>query len=430
MLRIALWKQILIAIAVAIFVGWFSRGGVELFGTPVLAVYEFIGQLFIAALKMLIVPLVVSSMIVGIANIGRSGGASLGRIGLRTIGIYTVTLFAAVLVGLTLVNLIQPGLVDGQPARELLALQATASEVGAKVGGGGGLGEMVQIFVRMIPENVVRAAADSEMLGLICFSLLFGYFLSKLPTETGDVQFRFWQGVFDIMMRMTDLVMAFAPLGVFALVAAVVSKTGFDSARPLFMSAVTVVLALAFHMLVTMPLFLRYVGGVNPWRFYRAVAPAMLTAFSTASSNATLPVNMDCVERRVGVSNRISSFVLPLGATVNMNGSALYECVAAMFIAQAYGLELSFASQFAIVVMAVVTSIGVAGVPAASLVAIAIILTAIGLPAEAIGVLFVFDRILDMARTTVNVTGDAVCAVVVARLEGEATSVAADRPGA
>jgi Na+/H+-dicarboxylate symporter len=425
MLRIALWKQILVAIAAAIVVGWFSRGGVELFGVPVLTVYEFVGKLFITALKMLIVPLVVSSMIIGIANIGRGadGGGSLGRIGLRTIGFYTVTLFAAVLVGLVLVNLIQPGIVDGQPARELLALEATAAQAGANIKAGG-LGDVVQIFARMVPENVFRAAVENEMLALIFFALLFGYFVAKLPSDLGDVQHRFWQGVFEIMMMMTDLVMTFAPVGVFALVAAVVAKTGFDAARPLFMSAVTVVLALAFHMLVTLPLFLRFVGGVDPWRFYRAVAPAMLTAFSTASSNATLPVNMDCLEKRVGVSNRITSFVLPLGATVNMNGSALYECVAALFIAQAYGLDLSFGTQFAVVIMAVVTSIGVAGVPAASLVAIAIILTAIGLPAEAIGVLFVFDRVLDMARTTVNVTGDGVAAVLVARLEGEETKVA------
>ncbi len=176
-------------------------------------------------------------------------------------------------------------------------------------------------------------------------------------------------------------------------------------------------------MLVTLPLLLRWVGRVSPRATLRTMFPAMLTAFSTASSSATLPITMECVERDAGVSNRISSFVLPLGATVNMNGTALYECVAAMFIAQAYGLQLGFTVQFSIVVIALVTSIGVAGIPSASLVAIAIILAAVGLPVEAIAVLFVFDRVLDMARTSVNVLGDASCAVIVARLEGEETNL-------
>ncbi len=217
--------------------------------------------------------------------------------------------------------------------------------------------------------------------------------------------------------------MKFAPIGVFGLVAKVVAKTGFDAARPLVVFAFVVALALAFHVLVTLPLLLRWVGRVSPRATLRTMFPAMLTAFSTASSSATLPVTMECVERDAGVSNRVSSFVLPLGATVNMNGTALYECAAAMFIAQAYGLQLTFGVQFSIVVIALLTSIGVAGIPSASLVAIAIILAAVGLPVEAIAVLFVFDRVLDMARTSVNVLGDASCAVIVARLDGEKTNL-------
>jgi proton glutamate symport protein len=220
-------------------------------------------------------------------------------------------------------------------------------------------------------------------------------------------------------MRMTEWVMLFAPIGVFGLVARTVAKTGFDAAAPLIVFALTVLGALLFHAAVTLPSMLRIVAKVSPLALYRAIAPALLTAFSTASSSATLPITIDCVEKKAGVPNRISSFVLPLGATVNMNGTALYECVAAMFIAQAYGLELSFGVQFSIVVIALVTSIGVAGIPSASLVAIAIILSAVGLPVEAIGVLFVFDRVLDMARTSINILGDACCAVIVARLEGE-----------
>jgi Na+/H+-dicarboxylate symporter len=198
-----------------------------------------------------------------------------------------------------------------------------------------------------------------------------------------------------------------------------VAKTGFDAAGPLVVFSLTVLGALLLHAFVVIPVLVKLVTGLNPVALYRAVAPALLTAFSTASSSATLPVTMDCVEKRGGVPNRISSFVLPLGATVNMNGTALYECVAAIFIAQAYGLELSFATQFVIVVTALVTSVGVAGIPSASLVAIAIILAAVGLPVEAVGVLFVFDRVLDMARTAINILGDCACAVIVAKLEGQ-----------
>ncbi len=263
------------------------------------------------------------------------------------------------------------------------------------------------------------------MLGLIFFSLLFGFFMTRLSHEYADPLFRFWDGVFHVMMRMTEWIMLFAPIGVFGLVARVVATTGFDAARPLLTFAFAVLLALAIHAFVTLPLLLRYIGRARPWATIRGVSPAMLTAFSTASSSATLPVTMECVEDNLGVSNEVSSFVLPLGATVNMNGTALYECAAAMFIAQAYGIDLAFGTQFLIVVTALLTSIGVAGVPSASLVAIAIILAAVGLPVEAIGVLLVFDRILDMARTSVNIWGDASCATIVARLQGEDTRVAA-----
>jgi len=227
--------------------------------------------------------------------------------------------------------------------------------------------------------------------------------------------------VFEVMMKITDLVMKFAPLGVFALVTKVVASTGLEPFRHLAAFFVTVVLALGLHFAVVLPLILRFVAGVNPLRHYRAMAPALLTAFSTSSSSATLPVTMECVEKNAGVSNRTTSFVLPLGATVNMDGTALYECVAAMFIAQAYGLDLGFAQQFTVVFVALMTSIGVAGIPSASLVAIAIILAAIGLPAEGIGLILAVDRVLDMARTAVNVFSDSCGAVVIGRLEGEQT---------
>jgi Na+/H+-dicarboxylate symporter len=226
-------------------------------------------------------------------------------------------------------------------------------------------------------------------------------------------------------MKMTEWIMKFAPIGVFGLVATVVAEAGFNAVGPLAVFAFTVVMALLVHVLIVLPFLLKFVGGLSPFGFFSAMAPAMLTAFSTASSSATLPITMECVEDNVGVSNKISSFVLPLGATVNMNGTALYECAAAMFLAQAYGLDLTFGVQFSIVFIALLTSVGVAGVPSASLVAIAVILGAVGLPMEAIGVLLVFDRVLDMARTSVNIFGDSCCAAIIARLEGEETKLAA-----
>ena len=244
--------------------------------------------------------------------------------------------------------------------------------------------------------------------------------------ENAGVLTGFWQGMSDTMMALTMWIMKFAPIGVFGLVAKTVADTGFSAFQPLLVFFMTVVLALAVHVFVTIPVLVMVLGKLHPRAFFTGIAPAMLTAFSTASSSATLPVTMECLQKNIGVSKRVSSFVLPLGATVNMDGTALYECVAAMFIAQAYGVELSFASQMMIVVLALMTSIGVAGIPAASLVAISIILGAVGLPMEGIGLLLVTDRILDMMRTSANVLGDCSGAVVVATLENETRQPSTD----
>ncbi len=415
--KLQLHWQILIAIVAGVAAGWLSGTDGGLLGVTFHSVYDFIGTLFINALKMLIVPLIVSSIIVGVASLGGSG--QLGKLGGKTIVYYLTTSMLAILVGLVLVNLIQPGIVDGEPAKDLLALDKSTAAVEANVGAGSGGGQLAEMFLSMVPPNVVAAAANGQMLGLIFFSIVFGYFMTRVGHEHTEALFRFWDALFATMMKITEWVMSFAPIGVFGLVAATVAETGFDAAGPLLVFSLTVLAALAVHAFVTIPILIRTVTGLNPIRHYRAVAPALLTAFSTASSSATLPITIDCLERRAGVSNKTSSFVLPLGATVNMDGTALYECVAAIFIAQAYGLELSFATQFVIVITALVTSVGVAGIPSASLVAIAIILSAVGLPVEAVGVLFVFDRILDMTRTAVNVLGDTTCALVVAKLQGE-----------
>ncbi len=410
--------QILLAILFAIGIGLIINEQTTLFGITLYKVFGFLGTLFLNGLKMIIVPLIVSSIICGVSNLGAR--SNLGRLGGKTIAFYMLSSLFAILIGLACVNLLTPGIIDGEPAGDRLNL-SPPEEVAAKLEQveSRGSGDFVDIFLRMVPPNIVKAAADGQMLGLICFSLLFGFYMTRIKPELQQTLNQFWQAIFETMMKLTLFIMRLAPIGVFGLVATTVAETGWDAFTPLLIFLATVLLALFFHTFVTLALVLKTVGRVNPLKHYKAMAPAMLTAFSTASSAGTLPVTMKCVEENAGVSNRTSSFVLPLGATINMDGTALYECVAAMFIAQAYGLELSFATQFAIVLVALLTSIGVAGIPMASLVAITVILGVIGLPAEAIGMLLVTDRILDMIRTAVNVFSDSCCAIIVARTEGE-----------
>jgi len=417
LLGLPLHWQILIALAAAVVVGTFAGRNAALSGIPLMPVLVFIGTLFLQALKMLIVPLVVSSIIVGMMDINP---ATLGRLGGKTLLYYALSSLIAILVGLMMVNLLQPGIADGEPVRDMIGLSADTGGVLEQVGNRSS-GDLAQVFIRMVPANIVAAAANGQMLGLIFFSLLFGYFVSRLDEPQAATQKQFWRGLLDVMMLMTSWVMRFAPLGVFALVCKVIIVSGADAFAPLALFFLTVLLALLCHLLLVLPLVLKYIARVGPAAHFRAMMPALLTAFSTSSSSATLPVTLDCVEKRAGVSNGVSGFTLPLGATVNMDGTALYECVAAMFIAQAYGLQLDFVTQFTVVLIALMTSIGVAGIPSASLVAISIILAAIGLPVEAIGLILVVDRVLDMCRTAVNVFSDSVAAVTIARLEGEQT---------
>jgi len=419
--RMALHWQIFIALVLAVLVGISADVSTTLFGLSLSSVLDFIGTLFLNALKMLIVPLIMSSIIVGMMEIQPD---TLGRLGYKTLIYYAASSLVAILIGLIAVNLFQPGVADGEPVRELVGLSADADEVIERVEGKG-TGDLADVFIRMIPPNIVSAAAEGKMLGLIFFSLLFGFFLSRVQGRPGETLRNFWKGLLDVMMQMTEWIMLFAPIGVFALVAKVLMASGLDAFRPLAVFFVTVLAALAAHLLLVMPAVLRFIARVNPRAHFRAMMPALLTAFSTSSSSATLPITIDCVEKRAGVSNRVSGFTLPLGATVNMDGTALYECVAAMFIAQAYGLSLDLTTQFTIVLIALLTSIGVAGIPSASLVAITIILAAIGLPVEAIGMILVVDRVLDMCRTAVNVFSDSVAAVTIARLEGEETNLKA-----
>ncbi len=399
------------AIFLAMIVGKYTGTTAGIFGITFYSMYDFIGQLFLNALTLVVVPLVSSSIITGIAKIGSDN--SFGRVGLKTFSFYIGTSLLAVLIGLLFVNLVHPGHADAhhQVLSNVSHLkdQITSQETH----------KISEILLQIIPSNVLRAFSQGQMLGLIFFSLIFGYAISKIESKPSQILLGFWQGIFQAMILITHGVMKFLPLGVFCLVAKVFATTGFDSLHSVGMFFVAVILGLLTFVFVALPLLLKFVGKVNPFLHFRAMAPALITAFSTSSSSATLPITMDCVEKRSGVSNRICSLVIPLGTSINMSGSALYECVAAMFVAQVYGIDLSFSTQFIVVLMALITSIGVAGIPSASLVAVLVILKSIGLPAEGIGLFIAVDRILDMCRTTVNVFSDSCCAVLVASSEGE-----------
>jgi proton glutamate symport protein len=436
MQKIQLHWQILIAIILAIICGHLAGKQAGLFGITFYSLFDFFGTLFMNGLKMVIVPLIASSIITGIAGIGGSKG--LGRLGGKTILFYLSTSLFAILIGLVLVNLIQPGVVNGEPIKNILSVtDAQVQAAQAKVGSQGA-SSIVDVILSMLPVNIIKAAADGQMLGLIVFSLLFGYFMTRISEAYAEAQYNFWQGVFEVMMKITDLVIRFAPIGVFALIAKVVA--GFDThgndiataVEALTKFSLTVLLGLGLHFFVTLPLLLKLIGRVNPLRHFRAMVPALLTAFSTASSSATLPMTMECVEKNAKVSNRTSSFVLPLGATVNMDGTALYECVVAIFIFQAFGFDLSFSQQFIIVFTALLTSIGVAGIPSASLIAIMIILRQVGLPevqaTAGLAMVLVVDRVLDMCRTSVNIFSDSCGAVIIARSEGEEGVLAEESP--
>jgi len=384
----------------------------------------FVGTLFLNGLKMVVIPLVVTSIICGVAKIGSESG--FGRLGLKTIGFYALTGFFAVCTGLLCVNLMNPGIVDDQ-IREKMLSSSTESQ-SAKIEGAidhadKGLQGLIEIFHRMIPSNLFKAASEGQLLGLIFFGLLFGFFVARQSPKARETQVAFWESLNAVILSITKLIISFAPIGVFGLVTPTLMQVGFETLGVMGKFAVTVLLGLAIHALIVLPLLLWILGKINFKSHYQAMAPALLTAFSTASSSATLPLTMDCIRKRAGVSNKITSFTLPLGATINMDGTALFECVVVVFLAQLFGVEMGFVTQFTVVLMALLTSIGVAGIPSASLVAIIVILQAVGFPPESIamgvGIVYVVDRILDMTRTAINVFGDSCAAVIIGKSEGE-----------
>ncbi len=407
------WK-VFIAIVLGMFVGNFLGKETAIFGITFYSLFDLLGKMFINALTLIVVPLVSSSIISGIARI--AGDLSFKRIGFKTFSFYIGTSLLAILVGLFMVNVFHPG--TGHRNLTSLAggpeIAALSTSVGSNI-----TSNFMKLILQIVPSNVLLAFSHGEMLGLIFFSIIFGFAVSKIDVVHSGLITSFMKGIFDSMIVFTHIIMKVLPFGVFCLIAKEFAVTGFTSLLPLGYFLIVVLLALIVYMFIALPLLLKFVAKINPIRLFKAVSPALITAFSTSSSSATLPITMDCIEERAGVSNKICSLVIPLGTSINMAGSALYECVAALFIAQVYGIEMTFTIQFAIVLLALVTSIGVAGVPSASLVVIIIILNSIGLPPDGIGMILAVDRILDMCRTTVNVFSDSCCAVLVAATEGE-----------
>jgi len=368
---------------------------------------SWMGDIFLRALKMLIIPLILSSLISGITNIG--SGANLGRLGLKTFAYYVMTSLFAIVTGLFLVNIIKPGVGAD------LNLSATVEGLEEKQR------TFMDIIIEIVPDNIFNAFNTSDMLSIIFFAILFGFFITRVEKKYRDMLSNAFNAIFEVMMKITLFVIKFTPLGIFGIVVKTVADQddllGLLSSMGLYMG--TVILALLIHFFITLPLITKYVGRVHPFRHMKNMATPLFTAFSASSSGATLPLTINAVENNSGVSNKISSFTLPLGATINMDGTALYECVAAMFIAQAYGAELSMFSQVIIVFTALLASIGAAAIPMAGLVMITVILTAVNLPLEGIGLILAVDRILDMFRTATNVWSDSCGAVVIAKSEGE-----------
>lgn len=372
---------------------------------------SWMGDIFLRALKMIIIPLILSSLISGVTNIGSSG--NLGRLGLKTMGYYVMTSILAIITGLVMVNLFRPGI-----GAEINLTQEVEGLVDKQK-------SFYEIIVDIVPENIFEAFTNADMLSIIFFAIIFGYFITKVDNKPRRLLVNAFNAIFDVMMKIVLFVIKFTPLGIFGIVAKVVADqddlVNLVSGMGLYM--MTVILALGIHAFITLPVISRVVGKIHPYRHMKNMSTPLLTAFSTSSSGATLPLTINAIEQNSGVSNKISSFTLPLGATINMDGTALYECVAAMFIAQAYGLEMSFVNQMIIVGTALLASIGAAAIPMAGLVMITVILSAVNLPLEGVGLILAVDRILDMFRTSVNVWSDSCGAAIIAKSEGEELAV-------
>ena len=406
-MRLKLHTQILLGLVLGVVAG-------VVIG-PSVGVIKPIGDAFIKLITMIVVPLVFASILVGVASLGDL--AKLGRIGVKTIVYYMTTTAIAITIGLTLANLVKPGSrLDPGIKDRLLTDFASAAEV--NIERAATPPSVVDTLLDIIPTNPVGALAEANMLQVIFFALAFGIALTYLDREKTAPVIRFMEAVNDAMIQLVHLIMKIAPFGVFALIAAIIGQYGLGILQTLLVYSLVVIAGLAIHASLVYPTAVRLFAGMSPVHFFKGIAPAQLVAFSTSSSNATLPVTMECAEENLGVSEEVSAFVLPLGATINMDGTALYQGAATIFIAQVYGLELSLQQQLLVVLTATLASVGAAGVPGVGMITLALVLQTVGVPLEGIALILGVDRILDMCRTTLNVTGDITAATYIARSEG------------
>ena len=369
------------------------------------------GEVFLRALNMIIVPLILCSITTGVASVG--SGGNLGRLGLKTFSYYVISTLIAIVTGFFLVTIIKPGVGAD------LGFKVPVDNLSAISDSLGGT------LIKIVPTNIFEALMQGQMLSIIFFAILFGFFLTKVNDKPRILLMDVFNAALDVIMEITLFIIKFTPIGIFSITAKVIAQQiemGNEISEVisrLGLYFITVFIGLLIHGAITLPLTVKILGKANPIKHLKNMTTPLLTAFSTSSSNATLPLTMEAVEINDGVSNKIASFTLPLGATVNMNGTALYECVAVIFIAQAYGVELTFAQQLIVIFTALLAAIGSAGIPMAGLVMMTVVLKAVGLPLEGIGLILAVDRLLDMFRTTINVYGDTCCAVIIAKSEGE-----------
>lgn len=420
-----LYTKILLGLGLGALAGLAAKLAAISWLADALMFLEPLGTLFIRLITMIVIPLVIASLLVGTASLGDM--KKLGRLGGKTLGYYLCTTVLAVTMGLLVSNVIEPGARIDPGTRDRLSAQLQEDAAG-RLAAAESAPPLRDVLVNIVPRNPVQAAAEFDLLPLIVFTVIFGAAVSLLSGDRKRAVVTFFEGVNEASAKVIGWVMKLAPYAVFVLLGAVTARFGLDLLRSLLVYTATVVLGLALHALGTLALLVRFFARLNPVAFYRHIAPAPLVAFSTSSSNATLPVTMQTAAERLGISREVNSFVLPLGATINMDGTALYQAVAVMFIAQIYGIPMDLGKQLTIVLTATLASIGAAGVPSAGLITLIVVLNSVGLGAQVqagIALILGVDRILDMLRTAVNVTGDLSCAAFVARSEGERLAPAA-----
>jgi dicarboxylate/amino acid:cation (Na+ or H+) symporter, DAACS family len=414
--RWPLHLRILIGLGVGIAAG--VSANVAAGGAPWLTwttdyVTEPFGRIFLRLIFMVVLPLVFAALALGVAGLGDVG--RLGRIGAKTFAYTIVATGLSVALGLLLVNLVRPG--SGLPEATRTALAANAAR-GAAVTPPTDAPVGLQAVLAIVPDNPLRAAVNGDMLAVMFFSLMIGLGLALAPRETVAPLIAVLEGIYAVVMQVIDLAMRLAPYGVAALLFTLTARLGAGVLRQLASYVLVVLVGLAIHQFVTYSLIVRFLGGMSPRLFFERIRAVMITAFSTSSSNATLPLALTVTERNLGVPREIANFVLTLGSTANQNGTALFEGVTVLFLAQFYGIDLTLKSQLMVVLMSILAGVGTAGVPGGSLPLIVPVLVTVGVPAEGIGIIFGVDRLLDMCRTVLNVTGDITAAVVVARSEG------------